>query len=115
MASGYTVSLAADASLRAASAGDATAIAPGRRAAVLSPGAWSEWSTEGPFRHFTLRVDARYLEAQLEAITGVPIRGPLAFSLPMPTADGPGIFLERLFRFLATETEQAGRALATRW
>lgn len=110
--SGYTVSLAAGGSLRAAWSGDAAEIVPGLRAAVFSPGARSAWSTAGPSsRHFTLRVDARYLEAQLEALTGVAIRGPLAFSLSMPTSDGPGTFLNRLCHFLSTETEQAGRAL----
>ncbi|XXT24973.1 response regulator [Sorangium sp. So ce429] len=109
--SGYTVCLGTGGSARAGSAGDATGIATGRRAAVLSPGAPSEWTTEGPFRPLNLRVDARYLEAQLEALTGVVIRRPLVFSLPMPTTDGPGTFLARLCRFLSTETEQAGRAL----
>jgi FixJ family two-component response regulator/AraC-like DNA-binding protein len=109
--SGYTVSLAAGGSIRAAASGDAAEVVAGLRGAVLSPGARSDWSTEGPARTLSLRVDARYLEAQLEALTGQVIRGPLAFSLAMPTTDGAGTFLERLCRFLSTETEQAGRAL----
>ncbi len=111
MTTGYTVCLATAGAARAASSGDATGIAPGRRAAVLSPGARSEWSTDGPFRGLNLRVDARYLEAQLEALTGVHIRRPPLFSLAMPTVEGPGTLLERLFRFISTETEHAGRAL----
>ncbi|MGK3963649.1 response regulator [Sorangium sp. So ce118] len=111
VSSGYTVSLATGGSVRAASSGNAVEIAPGRTAAVFSPGTRSEWSAEGPARPMNLRVDARYLEAQLEALTGVAIRGPLAFSMSMPTTDGPGTFLARLCRFLSTEAERAGRAL----
>ncbi|WP_437739669.1 response regulator [Sorangium sp. So ce1504] len=111
VSSGYTVSMATGGSVPAASSGEAAEIAPGRSAAVFSPGVRSEWSVEGPARPMNLRVDARYLEAQLEALTGVAIRGPLAFSLSMPTTDGPGTFLARLCRFLSTETERAGRAL----
>jgi hypothetical protein len=58
----------------------------------------------------TLRIDARYLEEQLEALTGVPIRRPLAFALAMPTVDGAGSFLERICHFLVAETERVGLA-----
>jgi FixJ family two-component response regulator/AraC-like DNA-binding protein len=108
--SGYTVRLAAGSPERAASSGEATEIVAGRSAAVFSPGARSELSAEGLSLPITVRIDARYLEAQLEALTGVPIRRPVAFALSMPTADGAGSFLERLCHFLA-EAERAGPAL----
>ena len=106
----YTVSLAAGPSMRAASSREAAEISPGRGAAVFSPGSRVEWTAVGPSRPMTLRIDALYLEEQLEALTGVPIRGPLTFALAMPTGSGAGSFLERICRFLAAETERVGLA-----
>ncbi len=109
--SGYIVRLAAGSPERASSSGEATEISPGRSAAVFSPGSRSELSTEGRSRPITVRIDARYLEAQLEALTGVPVRRPVAFALSMSTADGAGTFLEHLCQLLAAESERAGPAL----
>ncbi len=109
-ASGYTVRMAAGRPERAASSRDTAEVFPGRSAAVFSPGSRAELITETSSRPLTLRVDARYLEAQLEALAGAPIRRPVTFALPMDTADGAGIFLARLCQFLAGETARGGAA-----
>ena len=105
------VSLTAGSSMRAAASKEAAEISPRRSAAVFSPGSRAKWTTAAPSsRPMTLRIDARYLEAQLEALTGVPLRRPLTFALAMPTGDGAGSFLEQLCHFLAAETERVGLA-----
>lgn len=108
--SDYIVSLTAGSSMRAAASREAAEISPGRSAAVFSPGPRAEWTTAAQSRTMTLRIDARYLKEQLEALTGMPIRQRLTFALSMPTADGAGSFLERLCHFLAAETERVGLA-----
>lgn len=111
-ASGYMVRMAAGSAERAASKGVVAEVAPGRSAVVFSPRSRGELRTEGSSLPLTLRVDAGYLESQLEALTGARVPGSIAFALPMPTVDGVGSFLERLCQFVVAESTLAGPALA---
>lgn len=108
---GYTISLAAGSDARGASSGGATEIAPGRSAAVFSPGGRCELRAAGPFRSSTMRIDPLFLAAQLEALAGTSPARPLEFVLSMSTALGAGALLERVCLFLTEDPERAERAL----
>lgn len=106
--SNYIVSMTAGPSLRVAAPREAAEVSSGRSAGVFSPGPRIAWSPASPSRSMTLRIDARYLEEQLEVLTGVTVRRPLSFALAMPTVNGVGSLLERLSHFLIAETARVG-------
>jgi len=107
----HTISLMAGSDARAASSCGATEIAPGRSAAVFSPGGRCEFRAAGPFRTITVRVEPLFLAAQLEALTGASPAQPLEFALPMSTALGPGALLERVGLSLTEDPAWAEQAL----
>jgi hypothetical protein len=87
---GHTLSLADDPGVDASSAGGDVRIAPGRAVAMYSAGAPSRWRATSEVVSTTLRLDPAFVEGQLAALTGAPVRGPLRFELAQPAARRPG-------------------------
>jgi DNA-binding CsgD family transcriptional regulator/AraC-like DNA-binding protein len=86
-------------------------LAGGRSAALLSPGVPVRWTSNGRTASSTLRLAPRFVVAQLEALTGVTVRRPPTFALPVATGAGPGAGVERLCLFLLDELSRGSDAL----
>jgi AraC-like DNA-binding protein len=73
---------------------------------IISPDIWSAWKVATKVGSISARIDPRFLEAQMEALTGVMLQKPLRFAPQLPTHTSAGASLSRLLRFVAGELEQ---------
>ncbi|WP_203716020.1 AraC family transcriptional regulator [Asanoa siamensis] len=90
----------------------AITVASPRRAAVYRPGAGAHagrWSAD--CRSLGIRVDRASLEAELEALVGRPIRGPIRFGPSFDTTMGAGLTWSRMANLLRSELENPHSAL----
>ena len=103
---GYLIGLGAQVAAQARSGRKEVSIAAGRAAGVYSPGTQVAWRGAGE-RHITsLRIDSSFLQGELEALTGAPVRRPLQFDIAMPLTTGYGETVERISRFIVGEIER---------
>jgi DNA-binding CsgD family transcriptional regulator len=109
--SGYVLQVLSGGQLRTVTREGSSEITGGRSAALFSPDGPVEWRNGGESASTLLRIDPGFLAAQLEALTGVAARRPVAFAARVPTDGGAGGSVERLCRFLLEEIERGSDAL----
>jgi DNA-binding CsgD family transcriptional regulator len=104
--SAYFVSISHQGEQRTVTRGATAEIVPGRLANVMSPGVFGERTTEARLFSTALRIDPGFLSAELEALTGVAVAGPVVFALSLPIHAGPGAALVELCSFLLYQLER---------
>jgi AraC-like DNA-binding protein len=90
----------------------AVTVASPRRAAVYRPGAGvhaGRWSAN--CRTLGIRLDRAALEAELAALLGHPVRGPIRFGASFDTTRGPGLTWARMINLLRSESGNPHSAL----
>jgi DNA-binding CsgD family transcriptional regulator len=86
-----------------AARGQVTEVVEGRGGTLFSPGAPMDRRSPSAFSALGLRLEQRFLEAQLEALTGAPVPGSIVFALAMRLDVGLGADVDRLLHFLIGE------------
>jgi DNA-binding CsgD family transcriptional regulator len=86
-----------------AARGEVTEVVEGRLAALFSPGAPMDRRATEAFSAIGIRIERRFLEGQLEALTGTAVPGSIVFALAMRLDVGLGADVDRLLRFLIGE------------
>jgi DNA-binding CsgD family transcriptional regulator len=110
--SAYLVSISHRGAQRTVTRTASAEIVPGRLANVVSPGISGERTTEARLDSTAVRIDRRFLEAELAALTGRAVTGPIAFEISMPIESGPGAALVRLCAFLLDQIEREAESFA---
>ncbi|SNT36818.1 Helix-turn-helix domain-containing protein [Asanoa hainanensis] len=90
----------------------AITVASPRRAAVYRPGAGAHagrWSAE--CRSLGIRFDRAVLEAELAALLGRPVSGPIRFGASFDTTHGAGLTWSRMINLLRSEVANPHSAL----
>ncbi len=104
--SGYLVSISHRGCQRTVTRQGSVEIVPGRWANVLSPTTSGARTTEARLYSTAVRMDPRFLEAQIVALTGRAAPGPIEFALSMRLDAGPGAAFLRLCGFLLDQIER---------
>lgn len=99
----YFVFVADHPGMELGSAGSAVPLIPGRSGGILSAALPGSLRGAGELANTSLVIDPAFLTAQLEALTGAPVRELPRFPARLDTTTGPGASIERLIRFLLAE------------
>jgi AraC-like DNA-binding protein len=75
-------------------------------AALYSPSCSARLRMGAHAKHLHLRIDRTALERRLEALTGVPVRGPVVFAPRLPLTTGGGAVVKDLVGLLLRHLEQ---------
>lgn len=102
----HVLHLASTDGVRVLARGDEVEEVPGQVGACISPGTRVSMHAPTAIRTLTVRVDSRFLAAQLEALSGGTVQRPISFALALRTEGGPAAYAVRLLQFMAAEVER---------
>ena len=109
----YVVTLPEKGHWKASFGGAEAIVAPGANMVVYSPTQSASLNIVGGIRARGTVIDARFLEAQLQALTGETIKRPPTFSLEISTSTGDGAWFRQLVHTLHRLMDENVDALAT--